>query len=155
MSTIVTVILLILFAILISFLNVFILNIAGLPGALLSGKPGIRSKAQFKIGTIVSALGQTYIYLAYTAFIVGWTMKRINEHGAVKFIVWIFAFLAVMVPLYKDLIRARVEGKDVAHASAQTEALHLTFLLVLITFFMFVFLSWTMDILWSWVPYTN
>jgi hypothetical protein len=153
MQTIVTILLLIIFSVVIGFLGVFILNFAGLPGTLLAGKPGIRSKSQFRIGSIISSIGQTYIYLAYTAFIVSWTMNRIIEHDAVKFVAWIFAFLAVIIPLYKDLIRARVENKEAAYANPQIEALHLTFLLVFVGFFIFVFVPNVMNILWNWVPY--
>jgi hypothetical protein len=79
MKTIFTLGLLILYAVVANFLTVFVLNIAGLPGAFLAGKPGFRSRSQFIIGSVVSALGQSFVYLAYTAFIVSWTMLAISD----------------------------------------------------------------------------
>jgi len=64
MQTFSTILFLILFAVVFGFFHVFISNLVGLPGALLAGKPGNRTKAQFKFGQTIAMIGQTYIYLA-------------------------------------------------------------------------------------------
>ena len=107
MKTVFTVGLLIVFAILANFLTVFLLNLAGVPGALAAGKPGKRSKTQFIAGSLVSALGQSLVYLGYVAFVVNWTRLAISIQG-VNVMVWPVAFLAVMVPIWTNLIRARL-----------------------------------------------
>jgi hypothetical protein len=134
------------------FIAVFVLNIGGLPGALMAGKPGRRSRRQFIFGSIISAIGQSYVYLAYTAFVVNWTMLAISKRGISSF-VWPIAFLAIVLPLFLNLIRARVEAKEMEHASAQTEALHITFLSTLVGFFIFAFIPEVMEILYDWIPY--
>jgi len=101
-----TIFLLIVFGVLANFLFVFIGNIAGLPGALMAGSPGKRSKGRFVFGSFVCAIGQSFIYLAYTAFIVSWTAARV-QRGAGIFC-WVVAFLSVIIPLWINLIRARV-----------------------------------------------
>jgi hypothetical protein len=134
---------------------VFISNFAGLPGVFLAGKPGNRTKGQFKFGQTIAIIGQTYIYLAYTAFIVSWTKDRIDQYDIIKFLVWTFAFLAVMGPIWKDLIHARLEDRESKYANPQVQALHNTVVLVLIGFFIFVFIPSTMNSIWGWVPYVT
>jgi len=152
MKTLFSIVVLIILGIIINFVAVFVLNFAGLLGALLAGKPGKRSKGQFIFGSIISAIGQSFVYLAYTAFVVNWTMLAISKQG-VSFIIWPIAFLAVVLPLWFNLIHARVEAKEMEHASAQTEALHITFFLSLIGFFIFAFIPKVMEIIYSWIPY--
>ena len=79
MKTLFSVAVLIILAVIVNFVAVFVLNFAGLPGALLAGKPGKRSKWQFIFGFIISAIGQSFAYLAYTAFIVNWTMLATSK----------------------------------------------------------------------------
>ena len=152
MKTLFSIVVLIILGIIINFVAVFVLNFAGLLGALLAGKPGKRSKGQFIFGSIISAIGQSFVYLAYTAFVVNCTMLAISKQG-VSFIIWPIAFLAVVLPLWFNLIHARVEAKEMEHASAQTEALHITFFLSLIGFFIFAFIPKVMEIIYSWIPY--
>lgn len=150
MITIYTLGSLMLFAIVANFLALFVLNIAGVPGALLAGKPGIRSKPQFIFGSVLSAFGQSFVYLAFTAFIVNWTM-----HQKVSIIAWPFAFLAVLLPIWFNLIGARLESQELEHANPQVEGLHLTLLLTLLGFFLFVFFPSMMQSIFGWVPYVS
>ena len=152
MKTLFSAAILILMGIISGYVGVFVLNIADLPGALMAGKPGRRSMRQFVFGSIISALGQSYVYLAYTAFTVNWTILAVSKQG-VSFFVWPIAFLAVIFPLFLNLIRARVEAKEMEHASAQTEALHITFLSTLVGFFIFAFVPRVMEFVYNWVPY--
>lgn len=152
MKTLLTIGVLVVLGIVANFVTVFVLNIAGLPGALIAGKPGKRSKGQFIFGSVISAIGQSFVYLAYTAFIVNWTMLAISIQG-VNIIAWPIAFLVVVLPLWMNLIHARVEAKEVEHANPQTEALHITFIIVLIGFFVFAFAPKVMEIIYNWIPY--
>ncbi len=152
MQTLFSILLLVVFGVIANFLIIFILNFAGTPGALLAGKPGKRSKGQFVFGSIISAIGQSFVYLTYTAFIVNWTMLVVSRQD-VSFIVWPIAFLAVILPLWFNLIHARVEAKEMEHASAQTEALYITFLLTFLGFFIFAFIPKVIEIVYGWVPY--
>lgn len=157
MATIYVILLLIVFATIATLIDLYILNIAGIPGALIAGKPGIRSKSQFIIGSVISSLGQSYINLAYTAFIVSWTMFKVDNGNVIKFVVWIFAFLAVIFPVWKTYIAANAEEKEneTKHGNPQVEALALTALITFIGFFIFVFIPTIMSIFWSWVPYVS
>ncbi len=151
-QTLFSIVVLIILGAVANFIAVFVLNFAGLPGAFIAGKPGKRSKGQFIFGSIISAVGQSYVYLAYTAFIVNWAMLAILKQG-VSFVIWPITFLAVVLPLWFNLIHARVESKEMEHASAQTEALHITVLLTLVGFFIFAFIPRVMEIIYNWLPY--
>ncbi|MFH1182743.1 MAG: hypothetical protein V1690_00580 [Candidatus Moraniibacteriota bacterium] len=155
MKTLFSISVLIILAILVNFIAVFVLNFAGLPGALLAGNPGKRSRKQFIFGSIVSAVGQSFVYLAYVAFIVNWSILAISKQGAVSFIIWPVAFLAVLFPLWLNLIRAGVEERETGHANAQAQALYITLILTFVGFFAFAFVPRIMEIIYFWVPYVN
>ncbi len=152
MKTLFSITILVVLGIITNFIAIFILNIAGLPGTFIAGKPGKRSIWQFIFGSFISAIGQSFVYLAYTAFVVNWTILVISEQG-VNFIIWPIAFLVVIFPISLNMIRARVENQEMEHGNAQTEALVLTFFLTLIGFFIFVFIPKIMEIIYNWVPY--
>ena len=154
MTTIFTVFLLIVFAVVANFLMVLLLNLAGFPGALAAGKPGQRSRARFRAGSLIAALGQSLVYLGYVAFLVNWTNLAISIQG-VSVVAWPIAFLAVMVPIYLNLIRARLEAREANFANPQVEALHITTLVALIAFFVFAFLPNTIEPVYGWVPYVQ
>jgi len=151
-NTLVTIGILIVFAAIAYFLMLYLLNFAGLPGALLAGRPGLRSKGRFMFGSIVSAIGQSFVYLSNTAFVVNWTLLAIRNQD-VSILAWPLAFLAVTIPLWMNLGHARTEASEMEHASAQTEALHLTFVLVPIGFLVFAFVPSIMYAMYSWLPY--
>lgn len=148
-----TIALLVVFAVIANFLFVFVLNVGGIPGALLAGTPGKRSKGRFVFGSIICSAGQSYLYLAYTAFIVSWTALRIRQGDST--LCWIVAFLCVMAPLWMNLIRARLEGNESTHANPQVEGLHITFIIVLIMFFVFVFFDGITTLTYGWIPYVT
>lgn len=144
-----------LFGFVANYLIVIILNIAGLPGALMAGKPGVRTKRQFIFGSMISALGQSYIYLGYVAFVAGWTSQAAGRDDVAGFVIWPFAFLAVTLPVWFNLIRARAEASELPYGSPQSEALHLTFLFALVAFFVFSFAPIVMRAAWAWVPFVS
>lgn len=154
MKTIFTVVVLIIFAMVANFLIVFLLNLAGVPGVLAAGKPGQRSKTRFIVGSLVAALGQSLVYLGYVAFIVNWTRLAILVQD-VNVIAWPVAFLAVMVPIWMNLIRARLEARELGFANPQVEALHITTLIALLEFFVFAFVPSAIEPVYGWLPYVH
>ncbi len=155
MQTILTIFFLILLSAAMSSLGLFILNVAGLPGALVAGKPGVRSKAQLSIGIIISAIGQSYVYLSYISFIISWTTYKISKGIGIKPIIWLFAFLAAYLPILKLRTSARIEDNQTGsyYRNPQVEALDITAYIALFAFFVFVFLPNIMNFFWSWVFY--
>jgi len=155
MKTFVAIVMLVVFGVMATIGCVFVLNLAGFPGALVAGSPGRRSKGRLIFGSVVSALGQSYVYLAFAAFVVNWTMLAARRGDVSGWLLWPISFLVVVVPMWVTLIRARVEAQELPHASAQVEALHLTMLVALLGFFLFVFMPKAMRLGWAWVPYMS
>lgn len=153
MKTIFSLVMLIVFGGIANFISVFVINLAGLPGALLGGVPGKRSKWHFVFGSIVSALGQSYVYLTYVAFVVNWTLLTSKREDVIGFLLWPVAFFAILGPMWGNLIHARLEDKESKHANSQVEALHVTTIVTLIAFFVFTFAPSVMRFAWGWLPY--
>ena len=153
MKTVFSLVALIIWGIIANFICVFVLNLAGLPGALLAGAPGKRSKKHFIFGSIISALCQSYVYLAYVAFVVNWTLLAVKRDGVIRFLLWSVAFLVIFCPIWLNLIHARIEDKEAKHTNPQVEALHITVFLTLIGFFVFIFAPSVMHFAWGWLPY--
>ena len=153
MKTAFTIFLLLTFAGIAGFVATYALNLAGLPGAFLGGMPGKRSVNRFRFGSVVAAIGQSYVYLAFVAFIVAWTIAATERGDVVAFLVWPFALLAVFWPIFSNLIRARVESRESEHGSTQVEALHITVLAAIVAFFLFAFVPSVMEVVWGWVPF--
>ena len=154
MKTVFTMGLLIVFAIVANFLMLFLLNLAGLLGALAAGKPGMRSKKQFIAGSLLAAVGQSLVYLGYVAFVVNWTRLAISIQD-VNVIAWPVAFLAVMFPIWLNLIRARVEAREASFRNPQVGALHITTLIALLGFFVFAFVPRAIEAVYGWIPYVH
>jgi hypothetical protein len=131
------------------------LNLAGLPGALAAGQPGLRSKHRFIFGSLISALGQSYLYLAYIALIVSWTRLSAEHQDVTGWIVWPFAFFAVVVPILSSLFTAKAEAAELAHANPQVEALHLTVIVSLLGFVAFAAFPKLARTFWAWVPFVS
>jgi len=104
---------------------------------------------------MIAAAGQAYIYLAFTAFVVSWTRLAAARDDVVGLVLWPVAFLAVTLPIWMSLIRARIEARESEHANPQVEALHLTTLITLMAFFAFAFAPMLMRVAWPWVPYVT
>lgn len=153
METLLSIFLLVVFGVIANFISAFVLNIAGLPGALLAGTPGKRSKSQFILSSIVAAVGQSYVYLAYEAFIVNWTVLAVEREGVLGFLIWPVAFFAAFLPMWVNLIRARLEDRESKHANPQVEALHITTFIAFVGFFVFSFIPSVMRFGWGWLPY--
>lgn len=151
MKTLFSIFLLAVFGGVANFVMVFVLNLAGLPGAFLAITPSKHAKQLFMFGSVVSAVGQSYLNLAFVSFIVSWTHLATGRDDVIGFLVWPVAFLAVQLPTFLNLIRARVEARGQAQASAQVVALHLTFIVTLISFPLFAFVPILMKG-WAWVP---
>lgn len=129
------------------------LNLAGLPGALAAGTPGQRSKQRFVVGSLLSALGQSYVYLAYVALVVAWTRVSAARADIVGWVIWPFAGYAVFVPISWLLYKAREEAAEHTYANPQVEALQITFLVASIGFFAFAIFPALYKLLWGWVPF--
>jgi hypothetical protein len=145
MGPLLTIILLIVFGIVAFYLSTYILNIAGLPGALLA-KGSEKNDGLFLFGSFISAIGQSFIYLAYISFIVRYALESAN------FFVWIFAFLSAMGPIIQNTNIAEREAKeDGYYTNPQIKGLNISIVISLIAFFVFAFNPDFMESIYGWV----
>lgn len=134
------------------YLAVLILNLVGVPGAFIAGDLRQHNKIRFVFGTLIAILGQAYVYLAYIAFIVNWTLLA-RSVQKVSIIVWIFAVLASLIPIYFNWARAAKEAKEDNYTNAQIKALPFTILASLIALTVFLINPKIMGAIYWWVPY--
>ena len=137
-----------------NFISPFILNIGGLPGALV-GRGATPNSSQFAIATIASAIGQSYIYLCYTALIVSWTISRIEGGHGIKYIIWVVAFFVNIIPIGLNYSNAVKESIEDNYINPQVKGLKYTQLIALLGFFIFALAPMRMKPLWEWIPFVS
>jgi len=150
MKTVLSIVMLIIFG----SIALFLLAIAGLPGALLTLKSKWRSRGRIIIGSIISTLGQSYIYLAYVAFIISWTTLASRRNDVVGFLLWPVAFIAVASPVVANLIHAYGVEEE-RYAKANIVGSYITLIVSLVGFFVFAFVPTVTRTAWHWVPYNH
>lgn len=141
-------------AIIFNFISVFLLNIGGLPGAML-GKGANPNSSKFTFGTLVSLIGQSYIYLSYTALIVSWTISRIEGGHSIKYIIWVVAFSVNLFPIANNYNIAEKEAIQDNYINPQVKALKYTQVVALLGFLIFAFAPSRMKPLWEWIPFVS
>jgi hypothetical protein len=138
--------------------SLFALNIAGLPGALVAAGSSDKSESvigalRFAIGVIVSALGQSYVYLAFVAVIVDFTKHAVHSGGVFAAVLWPVAFIASFAPIY--LCAAAGVGEAATGQSEwnpQVYAVGFSEVLTVIGFFIFAFFPNIVALGWPWIP---
>jgi hypothetical protein len=85
--------------------SLFVLNAAGLPGALIARGASdkfesIAATLRFFVGVIISTVGQSYVYLAFVALIVNFTKFEVQGGGVFGPVLWPIAFIASFAPVY-------------------------------------------------------
>lgn len=139
-----------------TFVSVFILNIAGMVGGLIAVLAKGNNNFLKFLGLLLSALGQMYVYLAYVAFIVNWVRLSI-VNANVSWVAWVVAFIAVMGPIWKTLIAAKVEHEEneLHTDNIPLIALYYTTAAAFIGFFILAFIPNLIGFLWGWLPYVE
>ena len=134
-----------------------VLNLLGLPGALISG---ISNKGKssmdalrFFLRVIVSTLGQSYGYLAFVALIVNITRWAAHTGDYYNPVLWPMAFIASFAPIYLCAGAAGVEAGS--EWNAQIPAIFVTEILAAIGFFIFAFFPRVIALGWPWISYIS
>ncbi len=174
MKTIYAVVMLLTFGGVAKMLTPFILTVVSLPGRFIAfpNATSTFTKPRFILGTIIATILQSYVYLAYTAFIINWTMLAIQKQR-VSFIVLPLTFLATILPVWfafkdfrlnvkeMDLLNKEKLGEFSRHEAEKSKSMFnilaqaslITFLLTLLGFFVFSSAPEIMDIIYGWVPF--
>lgn len=139
-----------------SFLSLIILNMAGLPGALLN-LGNKNQNIRYYISVFFAFLGQLYIYLAFVSFIISYCNFKIENDSINKYLLYIIAFFVIVPPIAKMSIDAEKEAKlsSLELLPPQVSALKWTWLISTICFFVFIFNAEIMTSLWGYIPYVK
>jgi hypothetical protein len=140
-------------------ISIFVLNIAGLPGALVAWRTSDKSQTlgsalRFGLGVMISTLGQSYVYLGWVAVVVNFTK---HESGTIYGpVIWSVAFITSFFPVY--LSAAAGVGEAAAGESEwnpQVYAVLYTEILAVIGFFIFAFFPSVIAVGWPWATYVS
>jgi hypothetical protein len=143
-----------------------LLNLVGLPGALLafsSERLAEMRMARFIPGLIVTTAAQMAVYLSYVALIVKSVHASISGDTVFPWLIWMAAFFAAVHPINvcrtmgfreddENRREARAKGEPELAINPSVWGASLTFFASLIAFFVFAFRPSTTDTLWGWVP---
>ena len=127
------------------------LAIGGAPGAWLTGwirRRGPREVAA--VGYGLTILGQLYVALIFTAFIVRSSGHHLaTVHGPGRWLGWtVSSVIAVAPPLVAMLDWARDSGREVQHTAVRA-----TWVLTAVSFGVFLARPELLRLGWGWVPY--
>jgi hypothetical protein len=137
-------------------ISLFALNIAGLPGALIAWRSSDKSQSvagalRFLVGVLTSALGQSYVYLAWVALVVNFTKNATQGEGVFAPALWPVAFIAAFAPIYL-CAAAGVGEAATGEWNPQVYAIFYSEVLTIIGFFVFAFFPGVIALGWPWLP---
>lgn len=134
-------------------IGVFILNIVGLPGALIGRNSISKKEPKYIFGVIVSALGHIYIYLSFMIYLITWTRLRVVSDSFSKYLVWFFCMVASVGAIQQIYQTAKKEATEfpTGYENPQLVSLLVTEVVSFFSFFLFVFYPDAINPLWTWV----
>ena len=133
-----------------------VLNLAGVPGALIGG--GFRREGRWArtiLGIMLAVLGQSYVYLAFVALVVTWTKYYIHQKGMSPIFVWPASFFACVFPIYLCAAAAEGEYSQGSGSTVQTIAVIIGQFIAAIGFFVFVFFPNVILVGWPWISWLS
>jgi hypothetical protein len=129
-----------------------VLNLVGLPGALVAWP--VHNKVgsmRLILGTLVSLAGQSYVYLAFVALVVSGTKYYIHQGPLSPIFVWPASFFACVFPIYLCAAAAHAEYTP----TPQVFAVLLGQFVAAIGFFVFLFFPDVIAVGWPWTPWQS
>ena len=133
--------------------GIFILNIVGLPGALIGRNSISKREPKYILGVIVSAIGHIYVYLSFMIYVITWTRLRVDSGGFSKYLVWFFCMVASVGAIQQIYHTAKKEAAEFpnGYENPQILSLLVTEVISFFSFFLFVFYLDAINPLWTWV----
>jgi hypothetical protein len=147
----------ILFRLISRFIGPLILNIVGLPGALIGFKSQSKKEVKFIIGSIISGIGQSYIYIAFMIYIIDFSRLLIEVKGINKYFMWITCFIFLIGTIQQTRYLGKLEflmdqcDLDTHNENPQINGLFITEIIAFISFFVIIFYPKIIHPFWTWV----
>jgi hypothetical protein len=134
------------------------LNIAGLPGALVAWNANKRESVagalRFFAGVLISLIGQSYVYLAWIALVVSFTKQTVHDGGVLVPVIWPVAFIASFFPIYFCAAAGTGEAEvGYSEWNPQVYAIAFAQVVAIIGLFIFIFFPNVILVGWPWITY--
>lgn len=134
-------------------------NLAGGLGSIVGslGKPHKVSGFRRGVAIFCCTIMQAYVFLAWMAFVISYTILVNRHQPVVHWLVWIVAFSAAVSPLaFSTRMSALEERANPALKNTiPSISLNMNCILDGLCFFLFAFIPILMLYGWSWVPYVR
>lgn len=130
-----------------------LLNIAGIPGALVGYKSFDKKQTKYIIGSIIAAVGQCYLYITFMIYTINLSQRLIEVKKVNKYFIWVTCFIVLIGTIQQIRHNAKKEFKEnkTDYENPQLTALLITEITSFIGFFIIVFYPPIINPLWSWV----
>ena len=154
MNTIFTILIfIIIYSLMSRFIGVLVLNIVGLPGAIIGKNSKSKTEAKYILGAIICAFAHVYVYLSFVIYLITWTKTRVDSTSFSKYIIWFFCMVAAIGSIQQIYYTAKKEESDFSNNSINPQifSLLITEIVTFFCFFLFLFYPVTINPFWTWV----
>lgn len=134
-------------------------NLAGGLGAIIGsfGRPDKVSGFRRGLAIFCCMFMQAYVFLAWMAFVISYTMLINRHQPVVHWLVWIVAFSASVSPLAFSARMSALEERENPEIKNTIPSISFNMNCILdgLCFFLFIFIPILMMYGWPWVPYVR
>jgi hypothetical protein len=144
----------ILYFLLTRLLGIFVLNIVGLPGALISLNSKTRKEPRYLLGLTICLIGHIYVYTSFIIYLIIWVkLKTHNLNIFYKYSIWIFCLITIIKIIKQIYLNAQLESNQETNTfkNPQIESLFIVYLLSFVIFFTIIFFPKVINPLWIWI----
>lgn len=153
----ITILIFIIYFLLFGFMSKFIfpvlLNLSGLIGSLIGFKSTNTNEPKYIIGTIISSIGQSYLFISFMIYTINTSNDLIIKYDLNKYVIFILTFFVLIGTIQQTYYKAKIELKEnnTDYLNTQINGLFITQIISLIAFIIFMYdINYT-NYLWKWV----
>lgn len=140
-------------SILTKFIGPVILNIVGIPGALIGYKSTNKNEIKFIFGSILCALTHSYLYISIMVYVILISERLILKYSLNNYVIWIITFIILIGTIQQIYYNAKNEFKEnkTNYLNPQISGLFITQITSFIVFVVFMYDIEYISPLWDWV----
>ncbi|MCG2419374.1 hypothetical protein K8089_10095 [Aequorivita sp. F47161] len=159
MKTIAIILGLIILYVPLKFIGTIIMNITGLPGAIIAYKTTNEKQTKHIIGVIICLIFHLYTYFSIMIYVMNWTRHLTDSNSISRYFIWFFCLVLLtgtIEGIYRnaknEFLENKSEGFDKTnYLNPQIKSLDILRVFVFIGFWIALFLPEYTNPLWSWV----
>ncbi len=138
-------------------LGPLVLNIIGFPGAMIGIKSSNKKETKFIIGSLISGIGQSYLYLSFMIYVIGFSRLLIEQRDVNEYFMWVICFIFLIGTIQQIRYKGNLEFNEkktkipTVYENPQLSGLLITEIIAFIGFFVIIFYPDIVYPLWSWI----